>query len=276
MTNNLRLSAPDIPFRAVSIDSNLTVNRFNEIQNSIAGPCYTLTRLQNSTLGTSWLIDYDLGENDSGDITQFIDHLIIGRADIMQDEAGIRSVEIFSSNDGISYLIRTITDITNATLYGPNSDILLVDRTDNPLTFHRYWRIRFNTDTLTRFYFSKLFFGQAFVLGVDQDPVFCELNRERSRDVDFVTSSGAVHSTKAAELPYRLRVRWDGVSDAKVLEFQEQILEFQNLKPLYVWTTDNHEILENLRVVPMKITRSRVTKEYDNWSQVSLEMEECL
>ena len=207
MASNLRIAYPDIQFRAVEVTDSTPMDDFHETKNSFSGPLYQLCR-RSGLISSDQDVIYDMG-TDGSDITAAVDYLIITRADISKAETGAQ-VELASSTDNVSYTTHSTIDLDSETLYGPNSNILIADLESLSLAARRYWRVRFTFTNPSRSYFGKVYLGTAFQFGTDQDPTRAILNRQRSPSIDFITSSGALWSTKVDEMPYQFEVRWEG------------------------------------------------------------------
>ena len=78
------------------------------------------------------------------------------------------------------------------------------------------------------------------------------------------------------DLGYEPQATWEGVSNAKLNEFQQKIGKWRNRSPIFLYTVNDHSILEDLRVIHFNITSVRYTKLDNEWNSVRLRLDEAI
>ena len=157
--------------------------------------------------------------------------------------------------------------LATATLYGPDEQDYVA--TWNTSDAARQWWVRFDVGTMSTadFALSKLYLGEFFDIGKEPD---YEPSVERERGFTFRAASGAETPRVVSSVGYRTSLRWDGVSDAEVSAFFEDVVErAQNDRGFFLYTATVHKVLDYQRLLYCELeeARSEYVSTYD-WNRV--------
>lgn len=162
--------------------------------------------------------------------------------------------------------------VSSNTLYGPRLN-------DYYTTFSetggfQYWWVTYVPSGLTDLYQSKVFAGLAFDMGVEAD---YEISRSTNNS-DYTFDSGARRLERVKRPLYTISLTWTGVTDAKVTSFQDIIAQYSDSKTFILATTDQHQILDNKRLIHCRLVDAQCQKVggIDDWNIVTAEFEELL
>lgn len=272
MATNLMISYPRIPQDALTITSSQTEDEDYQVYNLIGGPRHHL--FQTSAAAASLDLTFDLGiGTDGAEDTDTVDHVIIGRADLLQS-GGVTSVALKSSDDNFtaSTTEQTFSDFDITTLRGPREFDFISTFTET--SAHRYWRLSY-TATSTKFPHSFAYFGKAFDFG--DEPNAITLNIKDRVEKTVTSKSGKEWYLRTMEPMYEIQVTWRGITDSVVNDFMDRIGSRWNKFPIYLYTTSSHDILEGYRLMCCKFKAAPVTRQiYDDYNEVSLSLMEAI
>lgn len=117
-------------------------------------------------------------------------------------------------------------------------------------TATRYHWVKFWANTTTYIRASKLFLGTAFNPSVDCD--YRTIQRPRT-SVAWIADSGGRFSTRLARPTYSVEATWQGLSEAEVETFFDNIGNKSNRDRYVLYTTANHVILNSVRALYCKL-----------------------
>lgn len=162
----------------------------------------------------------------------------------------------------------------SATLYGPSDDDFVTTFTTS--SSYRYWWLNFYPSTSTKFPHSKCMVGS--YLDLSQDCHEYAPKIVLNENDEWFSSSNSSHASRVQRPRFRYSLAWEGVSDDKVTEFANYIAADSHRSSLALYTSANHGILENNRVVHCKLnswSSSRTSRKGD-WNQIKAEFDELL
>lgn len=225
-----------------------------------------------STDDTSSTIKLDLGSDYASKESQ-VEFLILGRADRLQDE-GQTGIVLASSSDDSTYTDR-ITDASfaSATLYGPRLQDYISTVTQT--SAYRYWRLTYSASSAISYRHSACYFGSWLNLG--KDPNFeCEI--EEGSGKPFETTSGTKYFQRAYEPTYKFRFTWQHISNDALANFYARVVFYKYKAPVYLYTSNNHIILDNQRLVHCELTEAswRPMAGKGNYNELTAEFKEVI
>lgn len=239
--SNLKIGYLDIPFRAISVTSNITHPDLFPYDNWIGGPKYTRSKAASNNTDTQ--LTCDMGLNN----TATANFLYIANAKKLKSDSV--TVALRRSSDGSSYSNEQSISMSGQTLYGPRSDDFIT--TFSTSSAYRYWQIRLTAGASTDFQCSKFFFGTYLDFSLDCD---YEYTRE-VRNIDTERAdSGAEYIANTDHPTYEFKLRWKGLTDAEITSFVTYIARYRNKSPIPLFTTSVHSILDNQRIIYAKLT----------------------
>jgi len=99
---------------------------------------------------------------------------------------------------------------------------------------------------------SKFYVGSYFDFGFDPDDL--SLKKIEPRTTKQYAASGAVHFGKSAQNIYELEATWKRVTDAKVTEFETNVVsDSYRKKGVFLFTTTDHSVLDEKRILHMEL-----------------------
>ena len=240
MTAYLKIMPADIPFHSVTITPSVATNEHKTEWNLVAGERYQQFELASAAASSENLV-FDLG-SDYASKYNTVEAIIIARADKLQGLTTTR-VRIDSSSDDVSYTSRLdSTSFDSATLYGPREDDFINTTTETAA--FRYWKVTyFGASVFTH---SKLYFGKFFTF--DQSPDFVPRLIEAGES-RWYSSSGAAHFIRPDEPVYQFDFVFTRLTDATIAAFINRIGRWKHIAPVFLYTTGQHQILANQRLV---------------------------
>lgn len=264
----LYISYPDIPWRAQRLFMRYgSADADAILRNTIYGERYQLHR---GTPDGSFVLGHvcDLGAA----VTAACSHLIIARANTLRSGDTIGTISLDGSNNDSAYTTAHTTDLSSATLYGPRSEDYIA--TFSASSAFRYWRwYSIGTTTATRTV-SKYYFGAAFHMGSEPEFQYDLV----PFDSEYYGESGERDMFRH-DLPiYRIKLNWTRVTDDKVTEFNNSIVRYSHRHRFFLYTTDQHQVLNNVRVLHCKLIRSNTSnaKRKVDYNDIEAEFEEVL
>ena len=249
-------------YNAYSVTSSAPVESLGDVYNYSRGARSVIT--SKATVDSGFIVTYDFGSAVS------LDHYFIARADRLQD-ASTTTVRLDRSSDGSSWTSQYAdSSFASATLKCPTSTDYLETFTET--SAYRYWRAYF-IGSSSLYPHSKHCFGVGFDFG--DDPVSVIPGKSFS-SYSNDAATGDVNFLRLRKPQNTYRMIWRGITNAKLVQAQTSFLMFEDM-PLYLYTTNNHEILNNYKVVQVALYKKPVMKKLShNYNEVTLEFIEQL
>lgn len=219
-----------------------------------------------SSTGTGFTVAYDFG---SGNDKAF-DTVFVARADMLQDTA-VSQFALQRSSNGSSW-----TNQYGAWTFSTDT-LACPTATDFIDTFtlssaYRYWRINFS-GTATNFKHSKHCFCTGFDFGDDPVAVIPSVSHE---SYSTEHASGDITFLRMRRPQRTYKITWRGITDAKVYSLDTEILMWPDM-PMFLYTTTDHEILGDFRVVQVKPRGKPVVKTLANdYNEITIDFIEQL
>lgn len=266
---NLLLSHADIPGLALTWDSTHAFDEDQMLGNLHKGPRFLRGKLASATTSATTLT-YDLG----ADRTKSANHLILARADVLL-ASGITTVTLKAGDTDVYADATEIHSVTLsiATLYGPGSSDYLWDNTSSSVsTRTRYWFLQYSSSgASTDMEHSKAYFGTAFDFGVDPDFSWTRPPRNKGT---LTMDSGARRLSRIDEPAYSFELTWSAITDANLETWIENFSSKRETDRFFLFTNDNHQILNNERILHVRINDASYTKIKNDYNQVTASFEE--
>jgi hypothetical protein len=246
MTSNLLISYPELSDAVSWSCSSLAASNFS-VENLRHGSPSAHFKL--NTTGLIVDVDVDMGSASH----RSFDHLILGRADMLQI-GSVTNVGFYldtASSFNYAQSVYETAAFASATLYGPNTEDFVTTFAATDARRHARVRLVANTGA-SNFRFSKIFAGTIFDMGIDPDDYEYSIAEAGAAAVQF--DSGKIMLTRDRRPRYVFMVRWSLVTDAKALDFCSKILANPNrCVYLYAPDTGNAEILAGNNLVYCRV-----------------------
>lgn len=241
----------------------------------------------NTTRGERWqewwssanLDTHDLKYDCGTGVTKSANFLVVTRLDRLKSVSpgANTSFVLAGSADDISY--NTVYSVGNlgtydlTTLYGPNTNDYITVSTNS--TAYRYWRIRIKDTTPTSFALKigKIYFGSYFDMG--REPNDYKLT-EIKPDSTFRTSSGMVANLTTALPKKRFECEWVKLTTDKIDSFYSTLFKYKDTTPIFLYTTVNHRVLDNLRLLHCRIVSAETQPLFNNYYKLKVVFEQNL
>jgi hypothetical protein len=190
----------------------------------------------------------DLGDS----VAESIDYLYIRRADLL-DGSVVTTFNISGGNTSISSGYTTIESeiLPFGNLGGPRDEDVIAILT--PTTAYRYFRIQLGGPAAGRFRSGLISAGTGFDMGTE--PVF-EWEREARDRQESAVGNGDLIRQRTQDRRYTFTLTWDFITDAKVSEFMDTIASANLRDTMILYTTANHQILDNVLALPVRLLRA--------------------
>jgi hypothetical protein len=140
----------------------------------------------------------------------------------------------------------------------------------------RYWWVELTNNASKKFTHSKLFIGQSVDLGDTIDSISCV--KEVQTSSNFESSAGSTDSSKSYDDPYIVRITWRGVTDTQINDFATRVGKNNAArKGMFLATVDNHDILDGLKCIYVKLKSYSVNDQVkNNYNTITAEFEEIV
>lgn len=272
MATNLLLLYPDIPqsaTRKITYTNSTSEAPYDDddspFLNSFRGERYQFWKSDRTATKSEHNGRYDLGST----VTKSVNFCVLSRLDILRALSASTTIDfkLQSSSDDSTYTDRhTITDITTATLKGPWANDYAT--TFTATSAFRYWRAKFVKSTGSNFdhTIGKVYFGTALDLG--RDPVPVSIERHKRGNIGFTTSGGILYPGRINNPTYELRMRWEGVTDANVQTFYENIARKIHTTTFFLYTQGPHNMLDGHQCLHVKMDDPVITQEYYDYNTI--------
>lgn len=189
-----------------------------------------------ASAATTSQVDIDFGSNVAPDF------YCIMRADLIRkNDSADSNIDLIGSDSSSFSSPSTYTaTLTNARLVGPNNEDFI--EFPSSAASKRYWRLKITTTASFKHEYSKFAFGVA--LDLSRDPLY---PRKLSRKTEGVFSRKA---------NYTIDLNWAGITDANRKIFDDNIETFQDTMPVYLFTKDYHDLLNEHKIIQCNISKS--------------------
>ncbi len=243
---NLFILTPEIP----KLCKTITAAHLSGSQQS---DTFTNQRKENCRFGLRHYFtkltgyNYPLVQFDLGNAPLTANYLAIARADLLPRTA-LSTLELRASNtNNVATATVIFTRAVNTTtLLGTKSNDYI--ETFTTTASYRYWWVIFGDNvTSTVITFSKIFLGNMFDIGIDPDDI---QTSEKNNYADESYSSGARITGLTCESEIIHEIKWKLVSDAKVVEFCQKVLDNRHRNEgVFLYTSTNNAILQNKKLI---------------------------
>lgn len=253
MSSNLLIGYPHIPFFG-SLIANTTADGGYNAENAITGTrsdhFRTLAAVNRSQL------DFDYGSAIAPDF------VALARADLIRySDSADSTLSLIGSNDsGFSSPATYALPLSVSALAGPGLEDVIVYPTG--ATSKRFWRFQVDTTASFKHRYSKVYFGNAFDLG--RDPV------SPKKIIRYPYSNSAKNPR------YRFNFSWKGITNTIRTSFDANIYQYKDVTPIFLFTTNYHDLLNEHLVIHCKITSVKWTTQYLGTNNLDIEFEETI
>lgn len=244
----LSVSFPDIPFKASATTAAEAAATYYSEFNLVRGPRYL--HYKSATADTSCYFQYNLGSTyaTKGGV---VNHVILAGH---MFEQTLSQVLYEDSANGSDWTARLTDDAP--VFYGPDSrDYVGTLTATNAAQYHKV-TLTFARAEYKRF--SKLYLGRSWTPAVS--PAGYSIERIPGVNSSIISSSGAVRMCRAEPTKYRIQVRWDLLTSAEIAAFQSNIARYAELSNFFLYTTTQHDILDNQRILHCSLVRSDINR----------------
>lgn len=264
--SNLKIAFADIPYNSLDVTASAALSGFSSAYDVIAGERSYSTGL--AVDDTTCSYTFDLGTAyASGQASA--DYFIVAHADDCDIQTGT-TAKLQRSSDGAAW-----TDVCDSSatgsLVGPrDADYYAAFNQVGP---YRYWRALFSSAGAVPFQLSKIYTGLLFDVGVNPD-YLTEIKSPSS--TSWYATSGAAYSMRNAEPFYRVDLKWEGVTDAKALSFDQNVIANARECPVFLIATAEPKILDYNSVIHAKLVNANVTNRWNNYNVIEASFEELV
>lgn len=209
---------------------------------------------------------YDLGSAGGS----AADHLIIGRADLLQAD-NVTAVRLRHSADNVSYTTAfDNTTFDTETLVGTKSQDYIETFTET--ASRRYWELRLTAGSASKFTCSKIQFGKFFEFAYD---VYRYTSSYVQKSKPFMAADGSLYYTKTQEDAYQYQLEYKGVTDTEANNFESYLFEPDKYGG-FVYTAGETNLLDEHTLLHYKVASYRLTKTWNEWNDLAITLEEQL
>lgn len=165
------------------------------------------------------------------------------------------------------------TSFASATLYGPRSNDYVGTLTAS--TAYRWWSVEYY-GTSQKFCRSKESFGSWFDIGHDVSTY--EIDRIPAKEARWYADSGMEYQNRISEEIYRITMTWKHVTIANATAFMNQIARYAHRASFFLYTTAEHKLLDNQRVLHVRIVPGSIRREdaLYNYQNITVQFEEVI
>lgn len=258
--SNLIILYPDIPqaatrfIAASSFSGTANENEDWPAYNTFRGARWQLWKTTSNA--TAQYLTYDLGPS----VTKSVNFLVLSRLDILYNTLNV-ALDINYSDDGTSFS-SGYNEAAISNLYpfsGPYSN----DAYGRSVSIgaHRYWQIKFSNAASFALSIGKIYFGTAFDPGVDPDS-YTPPRLFDSKSI-FNTSGGTLIKGKSDLPRYEFEITWQGLTDAKISSFFDDIYAKRLNTNFFLYTNTYHDVLNGNRLVHCALTEATATHRHE-------------
>lgn len=271
----LKISANHIPYEAQvlsilnSANAEIFGDDFKRPRDLTGGPRYQ--HFTPATASTIVRFLVDLGA-DYTTKNAAADHIILARGDILQGQ-GVTDVTLSRSSDAASYTdVHDNTSFASATLSGPDSQDYIA--TFSETSQYRYWRLQIEAGSSITPRFSKWHTGVLIDFGSDPSSFSAEL--VTPADAEWKSSAGVRFSCRTEDPYYRISIEWDGLTDAELQEFIDDVYSKREECPVFLYAPDQTQILDGHTLMHVRCVEAEWSKKdgIDDYNHLRCDFEE--
>jgi hypothetical protein len=273
--SNLKIAYADVGFNSARIltqnqITTPTIYTLDSLSNAwdlVAGHRYYRTFL--SAVNSYAYYIFDLGA-DYAAKQNLVDHFIIARGDLADIVLSGSVCNLHGSADGNSW--DAIDSVGYASVAGPRSNDFI--KTFTQVGPYRYYRAQWARVSGTSIYqHSKCYIGKFFNFAYDCDYKFSKVPLKKSA---WYSSAGAQYFARNDEPLYKFDFTWQHVSDALVKSFEDSIVKYARDCPVFLYTSAQHQILDNKGLVHAHLTKYKAQKVHNDYNTITASFEEEL
>lgn len=263
MTCNLLFCYPDILLDGTFTQFSTTPETGYSDENIVTGP--RSAQYRSDADANTITITIDLGSGNSSSV----EYLLMARADIAKAQ-GMTGFRCGGNGvgSGFTYTLGTSSSAQSASYDGTRSEDLIITESYNDDigthtdTAHRYWEIKISSPGNYPLQFSKIYMGDFFDLGSDPEYPMQLLDDQ----IDISARRSAM----------RFELTWTGITNAKRTDFIEKIGSKIAENPVFLYTQNYHDYLNDARLIHCMIETFRFqTITVDN-NNLSVTFEELI
>lgn len=189
-------------------------------------------------------------------------------------DADRQAWEAYLTAEWITTPVYNNADLSASTLYGPSSSDLITTFTATTATRH-YWVDLDSNEASSSYEHSKHYLGATLDLGVGPSSLSIE---KVFGETKATTTSGALEMIRLDEPKIRISLEWQGVSDTLANTFEEKILRQKDLNRFFLFTTSQHHLLLERRVLHVKCIEGDCSNPdgIANWNTITATFEEMI
>lgn len=245
----LYIAYPDIPWRAktVTLQVGTVSDTAQGVRNTIHVERNIFSRITPVGNNPDTDIRYDLGSG----LTASASYLIFARAD--RFIAGETNLDVALQYDNGGWVTAHGSSfyLDGVALVGPREEDYLLTFAET--SAYRNWRLYVDGTVAAARNLSKFYFGNAFQMGVDPDFSW-DIEFE---EVEDYSESGARELYRHNLGRYVFSFEWQSVTDDKAQEFFQYIVRQSHRHHYFLYTTAQHQVLNNFRCVHVRLRESR-------------------
>lgn len=281
---NLLIGYPEIPEAAITCNSyaNVKDNSPNEYAFAPAQNLWTVRRslgwASSFEVGDHY-IEWDLGADVSKsanfigfarldrlcNLSAKVGYFLDARASILDGWTNVDHYGNPEDSEGVN----------NLTKYGTRGTDDYF-KTFTASAAYRYWRLHLDSINGANFYarLSKLFFGT--VLNLGQEPNTFNFTPSNKRSGNLRTTSDSIRISRAGTGYLQYDVTWEWVTDAKVQEFYDKIVEKRDRYSVFLYSATFHPVLRDLRMLHAYLVDEKVTVKAPGLNTLTCKFEELV
>ncbi len=224
-----------------------------------------------STAGTlTYAVDLGLGN------TATADHMILSHAGTY---TGFTDVGAFNSNTAINAGYGALNAIT---ISSPSAVSKVGPRGEDYIAFGamstpaRYYAVEFTSPPgALDVKMGKIYLGNGLDLG--REPAY-QFERVPLAKAVARNTGGGYDRNVSTEYVYRFQFEWERITDANTQAFFDHVAEGATRDRFFLYTTANHHILNNERLVHCKLKEARTdnSSQKSNYNTITAEFEEIV
>jgi hypothetical protein len=207
--------------------------------------------------------------------TATADHVIISHAGAYTT---VTTINLYNSNTSIT---SGYGGLNSAAISGPSSVSKVGPRAEdyyqaiNMSTPARFWNIELACSTAADVKAGKIYLGNGLDLG--REPAY-QFERVPLAKADARNTGGGFERNISTEYVYRFQFEWERITDANTQAFFDYVAEGATRDRFFLYTTANHHILNNERLVHCKLleARSDNSSQRSNYNTITAEFEEII
>lgn len=262
---NILLSLPSLYFDAHKITTTHAATGIYSASNLLQG--YRSTYFERASTSDDMDFVFQFGTG----VTYGVDHIIIGRADLLQSNNATELRVANSTNMTLWSTGLLDSNFDSATLSGRDSQDYIADMI---LLNRLYWRVRFSFGAASTCKFSKLYLGRYF--DMEREPSSLRLRyQDESRDYEGINNTRLIQATTYSKLA-EWSIEWRNIPQAKAQAFMSQVGVHVGSRPFgaYLYASDDARLFQGVSLVHVNITSAEVIADYADKHTIRIVAEE--